>query len=72
MTISTADGGLTVDAFLARAREETDRALERALGEVLPAVAPALAEAVRYAVLGSGKRFRPALVFAAYQTAVPK
>ena len=69
MTISNADAGLTVDAFLARAREETDRALERALGDVLPAVAPALAEAVRYAVLGSGKRFRPALVFAAYQTA---
>jgi len=69
LTTSTADGDLSVDAFLARAREETDHALERALGEVLPAVAPALAEAVRYAVLGSGKRFRPALVFAAYQTA---
>jgi geranylgeranyl pyrophosphate synthase len=69
LTTSTADEGLTVEAFLARAREETDRALERALGEVLPSVAPALTEAVRYAVLGSGKRFRPALVFAAYQTA---
>jgi len=67
--ISTADGSLSIDAFLARAREETDRAIERALGEVLPSVTPPLAEAVRYAVLGSGKRFRPALVFAAYQTA---
>jgi geranylgeranyl pyrophosphate synthase len=69
LTISTADDGVTVEAFLARAREQTDRAIERALAEVLPAVAPALAEAVRYAVLGSGKRFRPALVFAAYRTA---
>jgi geranylgeranyl diphosphate synthase type II len=58
-----------VGAFLARAREETDRALGRALDEILPAVAPDLAAAVRYAVLGSGKRFRPALVLAAYETA---
>jgi geranylgeranyl pyrophosphate synthase len=69
LTISSADGDPTVEAFLATAREETDRALEHALSEVLPAVAPALAEAVRYAVLGSGKRFRPALVLAAYRTA---
>ncbi len=68
-TSAIADEARTVDAFLARAREETDRALERALGGVLPSVAPALGEAVRYAVLGSGKRFRPALVMAAYETA---
>jgi len=58
-----------VDAFLTRARTETDRALERALAELLPAVPESLAPAVRYAVLGSGKRFRPALVMAAYETA---
>jgi len=69
LTISTAEEHGAVDAFLSRARDATDRALERALGELLPAVPAALAEAVRYAVLGSGKRFRPALVLAAYETA---
>ncbi len=68
MTISTADDRRTVTAFLARAREETDRALERALADVLPALQPALGEAVRYAVMGSGKRFRPALVLGAYES----
>ncbi len=68
-TRSTADERSTVQAFLARAREETDRALERVLGEILPAVPPSLGEAVRYAVMGSGKRFRPALVLAAYESA---
>jgi geranylgeranyl pyrophosphate synthase len=59
-----------VAAFLAQAREATDRALARALDDVLCAAdAPPLCEAVRYAVLGSGKRFRPALVLAAYETA---
>ncbi len=58
-----------VDAFLARAREETDRALARALDEILPRLEGALGEPVRYAVLGSGKRFRPALVLAGYETA---
>ncbi len=68
MKISTAEEHRTVDAFLARAREATDRALERALAELLPAVQPALGEAVRYAVMGSGKRFRPALVLGAYES----
>jgi geranylgeranyl pyrophosphate synthase len=68
-TSSTADERPAVDDFLLRAREETDRALERALGEILPAVPRSLADAVRYAVLGSGKRFRPALVLAAYESA---
>ncbi len=69
MTTSTAEEQAGVDAFLSRAREATDRALERALAELLPAVPDTLAAAVRYAVLGSGKRFRPALVLAAYETA---
>jgi geranylgeranyl diphosphate synthase type II len=70
LTTSTAeDQQDAVDAFLARAREEADRALERALGELLPSVPAVLADAVRYAVLGSGKRVRPALVLAAYETA---
>ena len=60
-TSAAAEERVSVDAFLVRAREATDRALERALDEVLPAVPAALAEPVRYAVLGSGKRFRPAL-----------
>ncbi len=71
MRTSSAEPGETVAAFLARAREATDRALERALGEVLPDAAhpSALGAAVRYAVMGSGKRFRPALVMAAYEAA---
>jgi len=58
-----------LDVFFARAREETDAALGRALDEVLPPAPARLGEAVRYSVLGSGKRFRPALVLAAYETA---
>ncbi len=68
-TSATTEEHGAVDAFLSRAREATDRALERALDELLPSVPASLAEAVRYAVLGSGKRFRPALVLAAYETA---
>ncbi len=69
-TTSKASGGVDVAAFLAQAREATDRALARGLDDVLcAAAAPPLCEAVRYAVLGSGKRFRPALVLAAYETA---
>jgi geranylgeranyl pyrophosphate synthase len=67
LTIS-ADDRRTVDAFLARAREATDHALERALADILPSVQPALRDAVRYAVMGSGKRFRPALVLGAYES----
>jgi geranylgeranyl pyrophosphate synthase len=63
---STADA-VDVAAFLARAREETDRALAEGLADVLQGAPAALGEAVRYAVLGSGKRFRPALVLAAYE-----
>ena len=65
---AAADDRRTVDAFLARAREATDHALERALADILPPVQPALSEAVRYAVMGSGKRFRPALVLGAYES----
>ena len=68
-TSATAEERGKVDAFLLRAREATDRALERALDELLPDVPAGLAEPVRYAVLGSGKRFRPALVLAAYESA---
>jgi farnesyl diphosphate synthase/geranylgeranyl diphosphate synthase type II len=58
-----------VDAFLARAREATDAALEAALPVLLAEAPVPLGEAISYAVLGSGKRFRPALVLAAYETA---
>ncbi len=56
-----------MDAFLARAREATDRALEGTLEELLAAAPASLREAIVYAVMGSGKRFRPALVLAAYE-----
>jgi len=56
-----------VTAFLARAREETDRALAASLEDLLRSAPPDLGDAVRYAVFGSGKRFRPALVIAAYE-----
>lgn len=69
MTTSGAEAPVRIDAFLAAAREATDGAIARALDEVLPRGARRLGEAVRYAVLGSGKRFRPALVLAAYETA---
>ncbi len=58
-----------VGTFLAEAREATDRALERTLDTLLEAAPSSLRDAIRYAVLGSGKRFRPGLVLAAYQTA---
>jgi len=58
-----------LDAFLAGARERTDAAISAALEEVLPGEPARLGDAVRYAVLGSGKRFRPALVLAAYESA---
>jgi farnesyl diphosphate synthase/geranylgeranyl diphosphate synthase type II len=56
-----------VDAFLARAREATDRALALGLKEILAPVTRPLAEAVGYAVLGSGKRLRPALMMASFE-----
>jgi len=68
-TSATAEEHGAVDAFLSRSREATDRALERALDDLLPVVPESLATPVRYAVMGSGKRFRPALVLAAYETA---
>jgi len=69
LTTSQADAPARLDAFLARAKEETDAAIAAALDEVLPAEPARLGEAVRYAVLGSGKRLRPALVLAAYEAA---
>ena len=68
LPISTAES-VDVAAFLANARDTTDQAIAAALDEVLATAPAPLAEAVRYAVLGSGKRFRPALVQAAYRTA---
>lgn len=58
-----------MDAFLAGAREATDAAIAAALDELLPVAPAGLDAAIRYAVLGSGKRFRPALVLAAYGAA---
>lgn len=69
LSLSTASGDPDVAAFLARARQDTDRALAQALDETLAGVSPALGEAVRYAVMGAGKRIRPALVMAAYHSA---
>lgn len=66
---STAEGAPDIHAFLARARGETDRALELALAEILAQAPCRLGEAISYAVMGSGKRFRPALVIASYETA---
>jgi geranylgeranyl pyrophosphate synthase len=66
-TTSAADA-VSVAAFLARARDATDQALARGLDELLGDAPAAMGEAVRYAVLGSGKRFRPALVLAAYES----
>jgi geranylgeranyl pyrophosphate synthase len=63
-----ADAAPDVAAFLARARAETDAALEAALPDLMADAPAALRDAVSYAVLGPGKRFRPALVLAAYET----
>lgn len=68
LTTSTAERAPDIDAFLARARGETDRALELALAEILAQAPSGLREAISYAVMGSGKRFRPALVIASYET----
>ncbi|MGD2082837.1 MAG: (2E,6E)-farnesyl diphosphate synthase [Chromatiales bacterium] len=52
------------DAFLRECRERVEAALERCLPQ--PDTQPRrLHEAMRYAVLGQGKRVRPALVYAA-------
>jgi len=69
MSPTTTARAVDLDGFLARAREATDAAIAATLDDVLRATPAPLDEAVRYAVLGSGKRFRPALVFAAYETA---
>ena len=58
-----------MDAFLAGAREATDVAIAAALDDVLAAAPETLGAAIRYAVLGSGKRFRPAIVLAGYEAA---
>ncbi|HEY2806719.1 MAG TPA: polyprenyl synthetase family protein, partial [Gemmatimonadales bacterium] len=65
----SADVAPDVDRFLIRARGACDQALEATLADLAPDVPEGLRAAVGYAVLGSGKRFRPALVMAAYETA---
>jgi geranylgeranyl diphosphate synthase type II len=67
--LQTSEAESRLEAFLARARESTDSALEEALEALLPGAHRDMREAISYAVLGSGKRFRPALVIAAYQAA---
>lgn len=69
MPLTLADTAPDVDAFLSRARDATDAALEAALPELLKGTSADLQQAVSYAVLGSGKRFRPALVLASYHSA---
>jgi geranylgeranyl pyrophosphate synthase len=68
LAISTADEA-ALEAFLSRAKVRTDQALEGALATLLADARPGLRDAVAYAVMGCGKRFRPALVLAAYETA---
>jgi farnesyl diphosphate synthase len=51
---------LSLGAFLAAAKEETEAALER----LLPPAGDALADAMRYSTLAGGKRLRPALALA--------
>ncbi len=58
-----------VHSFLAEAQSLTNAALECTLGDLLAGRPSGIAEPIRYAVLGAGKRFRPALVIAAYRTA---
>jgi geranylgeranyl pyrophosphate synthase len=69
MPLTLADSAPDVDAFLACARDATDKALETALPDLLAGTSAELRQAVSYAVLGSGKRFRPALVMASYHSA---
>jgi geranylgeranyl pyrophosphate synthase len=69
LTISSAEPSVRLGAFLERAREATDAAIAAALDEVLEGLAAPLPAVVRYAALGPGKRFRPALVLAAYEAA---
>ncbi len=56
---------MTVEAFLEQNRREVDAALSRWLDESLSDVPARLGEAMRYAVLGGGKRLRPAIALAA-------
>jgi geranylgeranyl pyrophosphate synthase len=60
----TAERGL--DAYLADARARVDALLEQWGRRVEDGWPPDVAAAVRYALLGSGKRLRPTLVFAAH------
>ncbi len=69
MPPTSADTSPNVASFLARAREACDQALEQILRDLATDLPATLRDAVGYAVLGSGKRFRPALVIAAYETA---
>lgn len=55
-----------VSELLKESGEQTDRALRGYLAE-LPDVPPKLVEAMSYSLFAGGKRFRPALVFAAGQ-----
>jgi geranylgeranyl pyrophosphate synthase len=62
MTTMTAD---ELEQFLARVREDVDRELARILGGETKDDPGRLREAMRYAVLGGGKRLRPAIVLGA-------
>jgi geranylgeranyl pyrophosphate synthase len=69
LTTPRADAPVALEAFLSRARASTDAALARALDELLPLAPEPLREPVRYAALAPGKRFRPALLLAVFETA---
>ena len=76
MTLSLAvrkgsDPALTpaLERFLRRSAATLDRALERLLGASAGDAAPRLSEAMRYAVLGGGKRLRPALTLLGFKAA---
>jgi geranylgeranyl pyrophosphate synthase len=60
---------LAGERLLARVRETIDRQLEALGHELAAAIPPPLGEALRYALGTVGKRVRPALVLASYESA---
>jgi geranylgeranyl pyrophosphate synthase len=63
---ASSNGGLT--RYLARARARVDEVLAEWGGRSNGSGADSVAAAIRYSLLGAGKRLRPTLVFASYET----
>jgi len=77
-TIDPTSAPSRVKRWLDAVRPEIDAALDQRLGDRLAATPARFREAIRYAVLGPGKRLRPAMTLAAcaavgapYQQAIP-